>query len=299
MDYEAFKQYVQEHIREFLPPEAASNEIILTTAKKEQDKRMEMLTMKTKSSQTVNIFLSHLYDFYEQGAGIDEVLRKIAGGFVKKADEIDRFFSEYLTKNFSFENLKDHIYPTVRNAEWNGGIMDELPHETRDDLAIVYQVEIKDKKGLFSFLIHDSYIKAWGICEEMLKRTAWDNLHRNYPPTVAPLSYFMMDTGQVLSRPDRREGAIYMLDRGWMEQMARRSGKDLIVIPSSIHECILLDREDHINLEDLQRMVGEVNEYCVRDDEVLSNSVYLFEKDTLSLSRFDPGEQAQGMNMMM
>ena len=299
MEYEAFKQYVQDHLREFLPPEAASNEIILTTAKKDQDKRMEMLIMKTKSSQTVNVFLSHLYDFYEQGAGIDEVLRNIAGGFAKRADEIDRFFSEYLTGKFSFENLKGHIYPAVRNAEWNEDILNEVPHETRDDLAVVYQVEIKDKKGTLSFLIHDSYLKAWGICEEMLKHVAWENLHRDYPPIIASLSYFMLEAGQVLSRSDRREGAVYMFDQELMGQVAERSGTDLIVIPSSIQECILMDRKDFINMENLQRLVGEVNEYCVRDDEVLSNGIYLFEKDTLSLSRFDPGEQAQGMNMMM
>lgn len=299
MDYEAFKQYVQEHIREFLPPEAASNEIILTTAKKEQDKRMEMLTMKTKSSQTVNIFLSHLYDFYEQGAGIDEVLRNIAGGFAKRAEEVDRFFSKYLAGKFSFENLKGHIYPTVRNAEWNEEILKEVPHETRDDLAIVYQVEIRDRKGLLSFLIHDSYLKAWGICGEMLKHTAWDNLHRDYLPTVTPLTYYNLEAGQVLSRPDKIEGAVYMFDWEWMKQMAERSGTDLIVIPSSIHETILIGRKDYMDLENIQELVEAVNTNCVRDEEVLSNSVYLFEKDTLSLSRFDPGEQAQGMNMMM
>ena len=299
MDYEAFKQYVQEHIREFLPPETAANEIILTTAKKDHEKRMEMLIMKTKSCQTVNVFLSHLYDFYEQGAGIDEVLRNIAGGFAKRADEIDRFFSKYLAGKFSFENLKGHIYPTVRNAEWNEEILKEVPHETRDDLVIVYQVEIRDRKGLLSFLIHDSYLKAWGICEEMLKHTAWDNLHRDYLPTVTPLTYYNLEAGQVLSRPDKIEGAVYMFDREWMKQTAERSGTDLIVIPSSIHETILIGRKDHMDLENIQELVEAVNTNCVRDEEVLSNSVYLFEKDTLSLSRFDPGEQAQGMNMMM
>ena len=90
-----------------------------------------------------------------------------------------------------------------------------------------------------------------------------------------------------------------MFDQELMGQVAERSRTDLIVIPSSIQECILMDRKDFINMENLQRLVGEVNEYCVRDDEVLSNGIYLFEKDTLSLSRFDPGEQAQGMNMMI
>ena len=299
MDYEAFKQYVQEHIREFLPPEAASNEIILTTAKKEQDKRMEMLTMKTKSSQTVNIFLSHLYDFYEQGAGIDEVLRNIAGAFAEEAREIDRFFSGRLTGRFSFEYLKDYIYPTLRNAEWNGEMLKEMPHEAMDDLAVVYQVQTMDGNRRASFLVHNSYLKAWGICEEMLKHTAWDNLHRNYPPTVIPLTYYNLEAGQILSRPDGLEGAVYVFDRDWMKQMAERSGKDLIVIPSSIHETILIGMEDHMDLANIQEMVESVNASCVKDEEVLSNSVYLFEKDTLSLSRFDPGEQNQGMNMQM
>ena len=59
--------------------------------------------------------------------------------------------------------------------------------------------------------------------------------------------------------------------------------KDLYILPSSVHEVILIPKDDTMEWEKLQEMVKEVNSTQVEDVEILSDSVYCYQRsaDTL------------------
>ena len=61
-------------------------------------------------------------------------------------------------------------------------------------------------------------------------------------------------------------------------------GGNFYVIPSSVHECLLVPENSRVSPEELCDMVSEVNRTVVSEDEVLSDSVYHCDAKTLELT---------------
>ena len=53
---------------------------------------------------------------------------------------------------------------------------------------------------------------------------------------------------------------------------------DYYILPSSIHECIILPASSGYSREELEEIVRQVNEAQVPEQEILSNHVYFYDK---------------------
>ena len=60
---------------------------------------------------------------------------------------------------------------------------------------------------------------------------------------------------------------------------AQKLGKDLYILPSSIHEVILLPKLPIFEKNELVNMVREVNTEGVAADEILSDNVYEYNRN--------------------
>ena len=72
-----------------------------------------------------------------------------------------------------------------------------------------------------------------------------------------------------------------MCDEEVMSLIAEKLGSDLIVIPSSIHETIILKEAENVSVTELNAMVEAVNEEAVTPQEKLGNSVYRFDREAV------------------
>ena len=61
----------------------------------------------------------------------------------------------------------------------------------------------------------------------------------------------------------------------------------LYCLPSSIHESLLIADDGSVGVSDLYEMVETVNRTCVSEDEIVSNSVYFYDRkeDRLSIAK--------------
>lgn len=60
-------------------------------------------------------------------------------------------------------------------------------------------------------------------------------------------------------------------------RLARKEKKSLYILPSSVHEVILLPDNGEESPEELRRMIREVNREHVAPEEVLSDNLYYFD----------------------
>ena len=73
-------------------------------------------------------------------------------------------------------------------------------------------------------------------------------------------------------------GASVLLYNGLLDGLAEKLGTDLYVIPSSIHELIIMPAEDgSLSLSKLSDMVKEINENHVKEEEILSDCAYYYD----------------------
>lgn len=80
----------------------------------------------------------------------------------------------------------------------------------------------------------------------------------------------------VISNNCRFRGASAILDRRALKTFAKEHGVDeLVVLPSSVHEMLILPYQGDMNLDDLSDIVKEVNAVQVEPEERLTDRAYL------------------------
>lgn len=62
-----------------------------------------------------------------------------------------------------------------------------------------------------------------------------------------------------------------------LQEIGEATQSNFFILPSSIHEVILMKDNGDMNAEELQRMVMEINRTQVAPEEVLSDEVYSYD----------------------
>ncbi len=73
-------------------------------------------------------------------------------------------------------------------------------------------------------------------------------------------------------------GAAAMFYRDTIEEFSDEMGKSIFILPSSVHEVILVPDDGLQEPEELWKMVCEINETQVEPEDVLTDSVYYFSR---------------------
>lgn len=95
----------------------------------------------------------------------------------------------------------------------------------------------------------------------------------------------------VLSNAEKLNGAASVLDKDTMETISEMLGGDFVVIPSSIHEVIILPMDDNVDKDELEGIIREVNTGQVAPEERLSYHAYQYDSGKHALMRMDKKEE--------
>lgn len=312
MTFNEYIERVKREVKVYLPKEYKDINPEINKVSKNNGKELTGLTLRGTSNICPNIYLDSFYDLYQDGMEIEDTLIRISEIFQREINRMPQFNLE----DFTYNNMKDNLYYTVINAEKNEKLLQEIPHQRREDLAIVYRVHLSvSDEGTGSILLNNTHLKLWGVDQNEVHSQAVLNMPKILPYAFenmndiiaemmgADLEEFEEMAGEnmmwVLSNDKRMQGAAYMFDEEVMSSIAEKLGGDFIVLPSSLHEVIILKEEENMDLEHIHGMVSEVNESQVEPDEVLSDAIYRYSSKDNKLSLIEEFEQSQGMDMKM
>jgi hypothetical protein len=166
------------------------------------------------------------------------------------------------------------------------------------DLAVMYQCNIEHELfGRGCILIDHSHLQLWGIDEEMLHDAAIANTIQRPYELVSLTDMLHEMTGMnftveeqddihmyVLTNQEKYYGAVNILFDHVLSGVAEKLDDDFYVLPSSIHECMILPVKDAFDADQLGQMVKEINEEYVTEEEILGNSVYYYDRANHQLS---------------
>jgi len=224
----------------------------------------------------------------------------------------------YSLQRPGYEDLKDQLYVCARNAEMNQELLPRIPHEVKEDVALMYRARIKLPDGKDgTMLVHHNHLKEWGISEAELKEQAWNNMHLKYRPALMDMEELMkrilgfdgLSFGEfsgmmyVLSNPERHDGAAYIFDEEIMKEAGEILGTDYFVLPSSVHETFLVRKLEGVgfqyDLEGMCELVRSMNQTEIFPEEILSDEVYQYSRKNNHLTRVMVDEMKQDMLMTM
>ena len=319
MNYEEFKQEVADRIRNFLPEKYADADVSIQTVVKNNDQKLDGLMVKLEDSNIApNIYLNQFYEQHEDGRPMDEILAAIAD--VRTQHEMSQDFD--VTRLTDFDSVKDRITCRLVNAEQNAEYLEDKPHTMVDDLAVTYHIAIgKEESGTMSAPITNRLMEGYGVDVEQLHKIALDNMDALTPASFKTMTETMVemmlpdmmrsgmteeeardaiatmvpptqdDMMFVLSNEDKLHGAAVILNDKVMDDITEKLGADFFILPSSVHEVLIVPKTDQIDLQTLESMVQDVNATQVAPEERLSDHVYAYDVKEHELFRADKAEE--------
>ena len=146
--------------------------------------------------------------------------------------------------------------------------------------------------GKMTSVITNQQLNAFGITAEQLHQDALENAPITHPASLRSMQEVMaemmgMEPEDVMSGEPTMlvatvegsfMGASVIQYPGFMEQAAEKIGGDFFVLPSSIHEVLLIPDDGRQDFHELAAMVQTINETQVAPEERLSDNVYHYDK---------------------
>ena len=258
------------------------------------------LTGLTIGDQNLNIYptiyLEEFYKKYEEGVSFETITDIIWNTYCQNAPKGNWDTSRFI----EWRNVKDIICPKIINYGANRELLNSVPYRKVCDLAVVYYAVVDIcENGVASILLRNEHLKLWGKTEADLYEPALENYRRIFSITSRNLDDIILELMNckedisfdentivpmiVVTNNKKLNGAAAILFPDELQKIADKMGADLYILPSSVHEIILLSTDNTMTVDELKETVCFVNSNELRQEEVLSDNVYLFNRHNPSI----------------
>lgn len=290
MSYEGFKEYFWEQLKNTL---SEGIELQEQNCLKNNDLQVEMLTCKEEGKNlTPRIRTREFYDLYcQQGMKTAvEVAIEILGD--RRKVDVHKVIEPW-------EVMKSGVNVEVINYEWNQERLkkEKMVYEKILDLAIVFTVNLREDKD-FKMTITSGLLEQWKITKDELISVAYENFAKadyaiiSYEDVMEQLLGLRIESELcVLLNRSKLRGASGMLRIDLLQELADKKESDLLILPSSVNEVLLLAEEDNIlDMDSVKKMVEDINRDYVDEEERLSDNIYTYKRKTGKISIWNSEE---------
>jgi len=296
MVYEIFQTKITDTLQSCL---GSDYQLMLQKVPKNNGTLLDGLCI-TKKEQKVSptIYLNSYYERYEEGIPFNSIVKEILQIYQDNSSVTHLDFS--ILNDFS--QLKEKVVYKLVHTASNQGMLATMPSVPYLDLSIVFYLYLgKNESGQMTALIHNDHMKAWGTTTRELYNLAMDNTPKLLPARLRSMAEVMKAIAKEHLGKDYREefiddllsahtvsplyvltnssgicGACTILYPQQLKNFADTIGTDLVILPSSIHEVLLIPYHDDISFQELTNMVSHINRAEVPVEDRLSDQVYLY-----------------------
>ncbi|GAA0283884.1 hypothetical protein GCM10008922_48020 [Faecalicatena contorta] len=234
------------------------------------------------------IYLNDFYQSYLKGMPLKQIRRQLMEFY--QSQEIPEFDHA----NFAdYGRMRDKLRVRLVNKENNQAYYKMGPYRLHPMGAEVIYVEVeKNGSGKMCMQVTNAMAELWKVPKEELFKTALENTQNNdkvkFQSMNEVISEMMIGNAEedlnspmyVLSNKDNQYGATVSLYPNVLKQISKQIGSDYYILPSSVHELLILRKKDcDITEKELRSMVREINQSFVSSEEILGNEVFEYRAD--------------------
>lgn len=215
----------------------------------------------------------------------------------------DKVYQVDMRLFLNYGNIEDSIVYSLIHTERNTELLEDLPHKEFLDLSAVFQCMLaSDTLGTSYIAIHNAHLKLWDVTVDDLFHAAEKNTPLLLKYELKSMKDVLMEIIEseqpeetdydlyrdvmedkipiyVLSNEERINGAACILYPALLADICARLESSFYVIPSSVHEVLILPSNDTDDSEKIREMIKEINDTQVAAEEILSYSLYFYEKE--------------------
>ena len=290
MKFQEFTKAVKEKLQENL---GESYKVETQQVRKNNDVLFCGLTIHSKETNIIpTIYLEAFYELYKNDMPMEKILTKIFNAYKESLPR------ENIDMNFfkDFEKVKDRIVYRLIHGERNRELLKDIPHIPFWDLAICFSYAFHSEElGDGMILIHNHHMENWNVNHSQLMQLAEVNTPKLFPATFyginevlkqmhvdIDLSECVEEQLYVLTNCKKIYGAAAILYPGTLEYVAEQLKNDFYILPSSIHEVLILRKERFQELQQegkyLHKVIRDINYVELAAEEVLSDYPYFYDR---------------------
>ena len=256
-----------------------------------------------------------IYEHYREFDDMEKIVSALSKKIIEdKNRQIDTM--SVLSK----ENILNSTYLMVINAKSNQKLLSETPHYfiAEGELTVIprLNISITDKSG-FIILKNDLLPKLQMTGDEILQIAKLNTSSQNLFEINSLLSETMQamtDNGEdiaddfseffteitpkafVVTNKDKKLGACCLACPEVIGTAIEKMGFDCYILPSSIHEVILVEKKGNADeIEELRDMVKQVNRQSIPAAEILSDKVFVYNQKTKKIEIARTEQELQSM----
>lgn len=195
-----------------------------------------------------------------------------------------------------YNTIKDRIICRMVNRSMNQKLLASIPHtDFLNEFAITYSIVTNHSdEGIESVRVTNALLKHWDISHSEIHEVAVENSVRLFPKVSFRMDEIISrmlgepmpeqeaegSNMYVLSNQQGINGATVLIYPNALKDFVvehQVKEKYLVILPSSIHETILVPVMNLSMKESFRQMVKEVNNNEVAEEEILSNLVLIYD----------------------
>lgn len=296
---EYFRDEIKTLIIAHLPSSYSNAEVNITDVAKNNTTRMGLSIKRNGDYITPLLYIDDLCDSYICGdKTIDECLSEIADKYVNamKDAKSSSIETEMIT---DWDKVKSLIKPKLVSI--NSPIVKDRIHKELNDMAVVYYVNIgligdstatvpvtTTLADVWGKSLADIHNVAMENCDEPVVRSISeilmeDMIEDGMPRELAEIMFESMNVPLIcVTNKSALNGAICLFKA--IDELVERCGDTFYVIPSSIHEVLIYPTSEDMTVEEIKQMVVSINANDIPDEDILTDSVYLYSNGTLTIA---------------
>ena len=297
MDFEEFKNELMELLTQELDNRGIENLSLRFDTINSPDGQNERLVVAVGDSKMTMAFrLREIYRDIENGEEMDHAVGRMCNTIKESIEVIET--KEQAVKDFvtDYEKVKDNTY--LRLVPGDSPILGDTPHKKIEDMALVVSialVDFSDEHGKSVVVVSKPLMEMYGIDEQQLFADAEKNSLQYEPVVFTPLGQMIKDLIKAENLPDPADegiiayiatnrsgfhGASVVSYPDFCKEAAETLGGSFYLIPSSVHEFILIKDDGTPKAKDLNKMIKNVNDTVLEPRDFLSDQCYHYDAKT-------------------
>lgn len=294
MEFEAFKNTIMDLVSKEVEDRGLEDiSLKLTTVESPDGMTDRLMVSVGESKMSMAFRLKEIYQSVEDGEDIDHAVYKMVNtiedniSVVKeKEQDVKSFITDY-------EKVKDNTY--LRLIPGDSPVLKSTPHKMIEDMALVVNIHLdsfSDENGRSCVVVSTPLMEMYGIDEAQLFADAEKNSLANEPIVFKPLVDMIKDlisndevpnpedvgiVTYIATNKSGFQGAAVAGYPDFAEKAAEAIGGSFYMLPSSVHEFILIKDDGTPKARDLNKMIKNVNETVLEPRDVLSAQCYHYD----------------------
>lgn len=283
MTYYQFIEAVETKVKEVVDTEVTVG--VHTAEKMNGVTKKGIILSKEGVNVSPTIYLEEYFGQYQHGKSVEQIVHDILNLYrevrCEKSWDVDKIQT--------FSLIENKIVYRVIHYEKNRELLENVPYVRFLDLAITFCVLLEvTEHGTATMMVRNEHLEMWNVTKEVLYENACRNTEKLLPYSFQTMNavveeltgmpvYEEDDVLYVLTNCIRSFGAAAMLYKDRLRRIGEYLRENYYILPSSIHEVIIVPESVAPFRGVLNRMVEEINETQLEEEEILSDHAYYYD----------------------